>query len=218
MKDKLNKIREPEDVSKAVYIIGCVACIIAGCAVGVMVSWFNFLADNSTVWWQDIVGDLNLNVVFTKFPIWFLLGLAVAVWSGNPIKAAINELLFFVGVNFGILLAPKVFSGIGAQAGTMKWLLVGVIAAALALVFWYAKSQSWPSIAFDALIIGVLAAYCFDCGFVYFHFGDIVMDLINAIIIFLVVVVLASGVIQFLVSLLGGAVIALILGPVLQMS
>ena len=214
MKDKLNKIREPEEASMASGIIASILFAVIGIAVGAAVCWINYMADHSTVWWQDIVGDLQLNTVFSRFPIWFLMGLCVAVWSYHPIKAAINEIAFFVGVTAGHMIAPKVIPGLeGASGGGTKWLLIGVIAAALAVVIWYAKSKSWPSIAFDAVIIGLLGAYCFDIGFVYFHFNDLIIDLINVLIVFLVVVVLGSGLIQFLVSLLGGALIALILSP-----
>ena len=73
----------------------------------------------------------------------------------------------------------------------------------------------WPSIAFDAVILGVLGAVLFDCGFLYFHFNDLILDLYNAILLALIAVVLASGVVQFVVSLAGGILIALALGPVL---
>ena len=60
-----------------------------------------------------------------------------------------------------------------------------------------------------------MGAYCFDCGFLYFHFNDLIMDLINAVIILLTVVALSSGVIQVVVTVLGGILIALVLGPVI---
>lgn len=213
MKEKLNKIREPEEATMASGIIASIIFVVIGIVVGAAVSWINYTAEHSTVWWQDIVGDLQLNTVFSSFPIWFLMGLCVAVWSYHPIKAAINEIAFFVGVTAGHIIGPKVIPGIESTGGSTKWLLVGVIAAALAVIIWYAKSTSWPSIAFDAVIIGLMGAYCFDCGFVYFHLNDLIMDLINVLIVFLVVVVLASGIIQFLVSLVGGALIALLLSP-----
>ena len=76
---------------------------------------------------------------------------------------------------------------------------------------WFVKA---PFI-WGGIIIGVLSALCFDCGFLYFHFNDLIMDLINAVIVILTVVALSSGVIQIVVSLIGGILIALILGPVI---
>ena len=216
MKEKLKKIREPESASMASGIVASILFVLAGVVVGGLVTWINYVAGHSTIWWQDIVGDLQLNQVFNSFPIWFLIGLCVSVWSYHPIKAAINEITFFLGVTIGCIIAPKVIPGIEATGGSTKWILIGVVAAAAGAVVWYAKSTSWPSIAFDAVIIGVFAAYCFDCGFVYFHLNDLIVDLINVLIVFLVVVVLGSGLIQFVVSLLGGALIALILSPMLH--
>lgn len=219
MKDKiqsLDRIRERDlDVSIASSIISTLLVLIFGVIVGAVAQTFEYFAASSSVWWQDIVKDLQLNVIFEKPPIWFMLGLLVAVSSSRPIKAAINELVFFIGVIAGFFAVPVVFSGASGPDNLGTWVLIAVISVPLAMIFWYAKSNSWPSIAFDALIIGVLGAYCFDCGFLYFHFNDIIMDLVNAVIIALTVVALASGVVQVVVSLIAGILIALALGPVI---
>ncbi len=219
MKDKiqsLDRIRERDlDVSIASSIISTLLVLIFGVIVGAVAQTFEYFAASSSVWWQDIVKDLQLNVIFEKPPIWFMLGLLVAVSSSRPIKAAINELVFFIGVIAGFFAVPIVFSGASRPDNLGTWVLIAVISVPLAMIFWYAKSNSWPSIAFDALIIGVLGAFCFDCGFLYFHFNDIIMDLVNAVIIALTVVALASGVVQVVVSLIAGILIALALGPVI---
>ena len=214
--DKLDRIRERDmDVSIASSIVSTVLVLIFGVIVGAVAQTFEYFAASSSVWWQDIVKDLQLNVIFEKPVIWFMLGLLVAVSSSRPIKAAVNELAFFIGVIIGFFMVPIVFSGASGPESLGKWIIIAVISVPLAMVFWYAKSNSWPSIAFDALIIGVMAAYCFDCGILYFHFNDIIMDLINAVIIALTVVILASGVIQVVVSIIGGIIIALLLGSVI---
>ncbi len=214
--EKLDKIRERElDVSLPSSILSTILVLIFGVIVGAVAQTFEYFAANSSVWWQDIVKDLQLNVIFEKPPIWFMLGLLVAVSSSRPIKAAINELAFFIGVIAGFFVVPMVFSEASKPDNLSTWIIIAVVSVPLAMIFWYAKSNSWPSIAFDALIIGVFGAYCFDCGFVYFHFNDIIMDLVNAVIIALTVVALGSGVIQVCVSLIVGIVIALALGPVI---
>ena len=206
--DALDRIREPEtDVSLASSIVSTILVAIFGLIVGIVAQTFEYFASNSSVWWMDIIKDLQLNVVFHKFPIWFMLGLTVAVSSSRPLKAAINEFAFFAGVIVGSQASRP------DNMGT--WIIALIVSVPLAMVFWYAKSRSWPSIAFDAIIIGVLSALCFDCGFLYFHFNDLIMDLINAVIVILTVVALSSGVIQIVVSLIGGILIALILGPVI---
>lgn len=214
--DALDKIREPEtDVSLASSIVSSVLVLAFGIIVGVVAQTFEFFATNSSVWWMDIVKDLQLNEVFKRPPIWFMLGLLVAVSSSRPLKAAINEFAFFVGVIVGMNVVPIVFSSAPRPEHMTTWIIIAAISVPLAMVFWYAKSNSWPSIAFGAVIIGVLGAYCFDCGFLYFHFNDLIMDLINAVIILLTVVALSSGVIQVVVTVLGGVLIALALGPVI---
>ncbi|MBO5994668.1 MAG: hypothetical protein J6Q41_04075 [Firmicutes bacterium] len=215
----LNKIREPDlSASLPASILSTILIGVFGVAVGLLAQAAEFFADNSTVWWQDVVKDLQFDVVFTKFPIWFLLGLTVAVCSQRPLKAAINEFVFFACTIVGRMLLPKVFPDATIPESFSTWITITAISIPLAVIFWYAKSRSWPSIAFDAIILGVLGAYCFDCGMIYFHFTDMVMDLFNAIIIALVAIVLGTGIIQVCVSLLLGLILAMALGPVIQMS
>ncbi len=217
--ERLNKIREPDlETPLAASILSSVLVAVFGIVIGVISQTIGYFTENSTVWWQDIVKDLEFNLVFHKFPIWFMLGLTVAVCSQRPLKAAINELVFFIGVIVGFNIVPIIFKDAPKPENLMTWVLIAAVSVPLAMIFWYSKSGSWPSILFDALIIGVLAAYCFDCGLVYFHFTDMIMDLFNAVIIALVAIALATGIIQFVVSLLGGIIIALVLGPVIQMS
>lgn len=217
MKEKLSKIRRPEteDASLAVSIIASITAVAAGLAIGIAVKALQFMAANSTVWWQDFIGELQLDVVFNKFPVWFLFGLAVAVWSWTPLKAAINEFLFFLGVTGGFILAPSVVPGLTSAPTPTIWFIITVLSPVAAYIFWYAKSQSWPSILFDIIIIGLMGAYMFDCGFLYLHPGDFVTDALNGVILLLIFIVLASGVIQFLLTLIGGILLALALGPVI---
>ena len=215
----LDKVREPDlTASVPASVLSTILVGVFGVAVGLLAQAAEFFAENSTVWWQDIVKDLQFDVVFSKFPIWFLLGLTVAVCSTRPLKAAINELVFFACTIVGRMLLPKVFADATVPESFSTWIMITAISIPLAVIFWYAKSRSWPSIAFDAIILGVMGAYCFDCGMIYFHFTDMVMDLFNAIIIALMAIVLATGIIQVCVSLLLGLILAMALGPIIQMS
>ena len=214
----LNKIREPEteDASKAVSVIGSVFAVLLGIVFAVLTQVLNHFANDSTVWWMDIVGELELNVVFNQWPLWFLFGLAAAVWSWTPLKALINEFLFFAGVIIGFHISPKVMEGIEVPENMKIWYIALVVAPILAVIFWYSKSKSWPSIIFDVLIIGIMGAYLFNCGFLYFHFNeDFIVDLLNMVIMLLIYILLGSGVIQLLVTLGGGVLLALALVPVI---
>ena len=215
---KLDAFREPDtSATLPASILSTLLIAVFGGGVGIVAQAAEYFGANSTIWWQDIIKDMQMNVVFTKFPIWFLLGLTVAVCSQRPLKAAINEFVFFLFTIVGRMAFPRVFPEAAAPEHIGTWVLITVISVPLALIFWYAKSRSVYSIIFDGIIIGVLAAYCFDCGMIYFHMTDVMMDLFNAIIVSLVVIVLASGIVQIVVSLIFGIAIALLLGPVIQM-
>ncbi len=215
---KLDKVRERDkDVKIAGSVLASILILVFGIVIGAIALTIQHFAANSTVWWQDIFKDVAVDQIFKHFPVWFMFGLGVAINSSRPIKAAINDFLFFIGVIAGYNLVPMILKDVAKPDNMGTWFLIAIVSIPLAMIFWYAKSQSWPSIAFDAVILGVLGAICFDCGFLYFHFSDadMIMDLYNAIIVALVAVLLASGVVQFVVSLAVGVLIALLLGPVL---
>ena len=214
--EKLDKIRERDkDVNIASHILSSILIAFMGVIVGAVALTVIHFAENSTVWWMDVFKDVGIDQIFKHFPFWFMMGLGVAVNSSRPIKAAINDFVFFVGVIVGYTIVPIVLKGAAKPDNMGTWIIIAIVSAPLAMIFWYSKSKSWPSIAFDAVILGILGAVLFDCGFVYFHFNDLIMDLYNAIFVALIAVVLASGVVQFVVSLAGGVLIALILGPIL---
>ena len=78
--------------SGAAGVISAVVGIIVG-AVALTITHF---AENSSVWWMDIFKDVGIDQIFKHFPFWFMMGLGVAVNSSRPIKAAINDFVFFV--------------------------------------------------------------------------------------------------------------------------
>ena len=214
---KLDRIREPDaDVSLAASILSSILVVIFGAAVGLVSQAAIFFGQNSTVWWQDIVSDFEIDVLFSKFPVWFMFGIIVAVASSSYLKAMINEFCFFVGVCIGKTMLPRVFAEAAGPDDLGKWVLIAVISVPLAFIFWYAKSGSWPSIIFDVLIIGLMGAYLFDCGMIYFHFSeDFIMDLYNLAIFAVTFIAIASGVVQVVVTLVVGLFITLMLGPVI---
>ena len=214
--ERLDKIRERDtEVTIAASILSSMLIAFLGIIVGAVALTITHFAENSSVWWMDIFKDVGIDQIFKHFPFWFMMGLGVAVNSSRPIKAAINDFVFFVGVIIGFNIVPIVLKDASRPDNMSTWIIIAIVSAPLAMIFWYSKSKSWPSIAFDAVILGVLGAVLFDCGFLYFHFNDLILDLYNAILLALIAVVLASGVVQFVVSLAGGILIALALGPVL---
>ena len=215
MKEKLNYIREPDlDVSFGASITSSFLALVFGVIMGAATAVIKFFGANSTVWWQDIISELQFDKLVSSFPIWFLLALAICVNSSRPLKAGINVLLFFIGVCAGIMAAPLVIKSMTLDEKMSRWFIITAVATALAFVFWYAKGKNWPSLIFDTLIIGLFGAWAFDCGFLYFQVGDLITDGFNALILVFIVIVLANGFLQFFGSLMLGVLLALALSPV----
>ena len=152
--NSLNKVREADtSASIPASVLSTILVLIFGVMIGVIAQAAEFFGENSTIWWQDIIKDLEMNVIFTKFPIWFLLGLTVSVCSQRPLKAAINELVFFIGTIVGRMMLPRIFSEAAPPDDIFRWVIIAIIAVPLAVIFWYAKSRSLYSIIFSGKIM-----------------------------------------------------------------
>ena len=108
---KLDKVRERDkDVKIAGSVLASILILVFGIVIGAIALTIQHFAANSTVWWQDIFKDVAVDQIFKHFPVWFMFGLGVAINSSRPIKAAINDFLFFIGeeyISFACALLNK---------------------------------------------------------------------------------------------------------------
>lgn len=163
MIEKLNKIRTPDkNVLLKNKIINTILIFVLGIALGIIAKWLDNLAIDNSIWWQQIIGRLNLNNVLSEFGIWLFIALAISVYSKSPLRAALNVFLFFAGMNVSYHLYTIMFSGFNPTTYMMIWYGLTIVSPLLAIICWYSKGERVYSIIISSLIIGIMLKFVFQ--------------------------------------------------------
>ncbi|MBR3996347.1 MAG: hypothetical protein IKI97_13860 [Clostridia bacterium] len=205
MNSWLDKIRTPNrDIKLSLQVSYSILILLFGVALGVLSKWLDNMWINDAIWWQHILGIIDLRNVFSEFAIWLLIAIALSVYSSTPLRAALNVFLFFVGMCISYHLYTIVFAGFNPQRYMMVWYGFTILSPVLAFICWYGKGETKVSLMIDILILSVMMSECFAIGFLYFAVNRV----INVIIFFGSVAILYSKPKQTVISLLGAFVLS----------
>lgn len=175
MKDFFNKIRTPDKTIKtSKKIINTILIFLLGIILGVFSKWLDNMAIDNTIWWQHILGILDLRNVFSYVGIWIFLAITISVFSKTPLRAGLNVFLFFVGMTVSYHLYTIVFSGFNPKNYMMIWYGITAITPILAFICWYAKGNNKISIIISCVILAVMLKESFSVGIWYFYFKSII--------------------------------------------
>lgn len=212
MKNILNQIRTPNiDASLRNKIISTFLICFLGIALGIISKWLDNLSIDDTIWWQHIIGILDLRNVFSEFGIWIFIAITIAIFSKTPLRASLNVFLFFAGMTISYHLYTVCFSGFNPLSYMMIWYCVTLLSPILAYICWYAKSQNKISLVISTLILCVMYILSFSIGIWYFDLKSII-DLIifigtiivlyvnpkNTILSLIISLILAFGIMFFI--------------------
>ena len=213
MKTKLNKIRKPKKKknSRGSLFRNTILILLLGAALGIFAKWLDELAIDDRVWWQLIIEKLDLGSVFSEMPVWLVLTMAVAVFSGSPGQAALHSFVFLLGMCLAYHAYTIMFAGFNPDRYMMIWYALAAASPLLGAVCWYGKSAHNAAIAIDVLLLAVLFRFCFSVGWVYVGLNGIV----NAALFAVAIIILYKSPKQILIGALGGAALAVALGPLL---
>ena len=207
MVTQLNRIRAPKGPQAlTLTLLWAGGCLLLGIALGIFSKWLDNMAIDDTIWWQHLLGVLDLRNVFSWFSIWFLIALAIAVCSPGPLRAARNVFLFFAGMCVSYHWYTVVFSGFNPQRYMMIWYALTLLSPLFALVCWYGKGQGLPALVVDWLILGAMVTVCFAVGPWYLYPRSV----LDTLFFVLSVLVLYTSPRQTALALLGGVVLALL--------
>ena len=138
MKAWLYKVRTPNgDIKWSTQITYSILILLLGIILGVFSKWLDNMGINDAIWWQHILGILDLRNVFSEFAIWFLLALAISVYCSTSLRACLNVFLFFVGMCISYHLYTIVFAGFNPQRYMMIWYGFTLLSPVLAFICWF---------------------------------------------------------------------------------
>ncbi len=175
MKDFLDKVRSPsKNIQTKRKIINTALIILLGILLGIFSKWLDNLSIDDTIWWQHILGILDLGNIFSEFGVWIFIAITISIFSQTPLRASLNVFLFFVGVTVSYHLYTILFSGFNPKTYMMIWYGITIITPILAYICWYAKGKEKISIIISGIILAVMMLSSFSIGMLYFDFRRII--------------------------------------------
>ena len=158
-------------------IIRTILILLLGIALGVLSKFLDCTASNVL---PPVLEYLDVRNFLGRFAIWMLLGLCIAVYSPSPIRAAVNEFVFFSGMIASYYAYSKWIAGFFPQSYVLVWVGFTVVSPLLAWICWYAKGAGWLSFGISSLLMATLFNASFVYGWLYFNMRSI-LELITFI-------------------------------------
>lgn len=175
MEKDLKEIRNPNKSLKMKNkIINTFLIFLFGVILGVLSKWLDNLSIDDSVWWQHILGILDLRNVFSLLGIWLFIAITISVFSKTPRRASINVLCFFLGMTVSYHLYAILFCGFNPMKYMMIWYGFTLISPLLAYVCWYAKGKNKVSMIISSLILSVMFISSFYIEIWYFDLKSII--------------------------------------------
>ena len=203
MKEFLEKIRIPDkNLKLSRKIINTSLIFLLGIILGIFSKWLDNLSINDTVWWQHILGVLDLGNVFSELGIWIFIAITISVFSKTPLRASLNVFLLFIGMTVSYHLYTICVSGFNPKSYMMIWYTITLISPILAFICWYAKSKNKISLMISSLILTVMFILSFSIGMWYFYFKSIIDTILFIGAILVLYVSTKNSVYNLLIALL----------------
>lgn len=203
MKEVLEKIRIPDkNLKLSRKIINTSLIFLLGIILGIFSKWLDNLSIDDTVWWQHILGVLDLGNVFSELGIWIFIAITISVFSKTPLRASLNVFLLFIGMTVSYHLYTICVSGFNPKSYMMIWYTITLISPILAFICWYAKSKNKISLMISSLILTVMFILSFSIGMWYFYFKSIIDTILFIGAILVLYVSTKNSVYNLLIALL----------------
>lgn len=184
----LSRIREagePLPMKRQLWNTVCI--LVFGITLGIFSKFLDCTAFNLLPGWMQYLDITNF---LGRFAVWIFLAVCISVYSGSPVRAAVNVFVFFVGMVTSYYLYSRFIAGFFPRPYAMIWVGFTVLSPLPAFICWYAKGMGKAAVAISAGVISVLFNLAFAYGLFYFH----VRYLTEVIVLFAGVFVLRRNV------------------------
>ena len=147
---------------------------IFGILLGIFSKWLDNLPLNNSIWWQHILGILDLGNVFSSLGVWILISVCISIYSNSPLRASINVFIFFLGMCVSYHIYTIIFAGFNPMNYMLIWYAITLISPFMAFICWYAKGSGISAFIIKVSIITVMILCSFAIGMWYFDFTSII--------------------------------------------
>ena len=201
----LEKVRTPNyNLTTFNKIRNSMMIFLFGIALGVFSKWLDNLSLNDSIWWQHILGILDLGNVLSSLGVWILIAVCISIYSNSPLRASINVFIFFLGMCVSYHIYTIAFAGFNPMNYMLIWYGITLISPFMAFVCWYAKGNGIIAFIIKVSIITVMILCSFAIGMWYFDF----ISVINTILFITTLVVLYDTPKELMYSLICSIVMA----------
>ena len=156
MTERVRSIQKDISIQKKILL--SVLIFVLGICLGIGSKALDLTAVNELPY---IVQILDITNFLGRFAIWIFIAACISVYSISPKRAALNVLLFFVGMVSSYYLYSTIVGGFFPKTYAMIWTGITVISPFLAYVCWYAKGNGRVAIIISGVITGVLFSQAF---------------------------------------------------------
>ena len=185
--------------------------ILLGILLGIISKWLDNLSIDDSIWWQYIIGVLDLRNILSEMPIWILIALIISIYSKKPISSSINVFIFFLSMTISYHLYSIFICEFNPFRYMLIWYGITIISPVLAYICWYSKKDNNLSIIIKSIIISTMLIFCFSIGPWYFYLNGI----INLLIFITTIIVLYTNPKNMAYSIIIGIVLSYLVKSIL---
>ncbi|WP_394532724.1 hypothetical protein [Priestia aryabhattai] len=187
-------------------LVGFTICLILGVGLGTIVKYLDTFTGYDGNWLMNIpsyLGDL-----FTRLGIWVLIATTIAAYSRTQISAALNTLIFFIGMLISYYLYSAYLFGVFSTSDIIYWSGLALVSPFLAVIIWHARNHTRLAWTLPALPIAFMLTLSLGLGCFYIvlnHIEELIMSVILCLIFYqsrkqLVVIMFISFALSFVIK------------------
>lgn len=208
----LDKIRTPEKTNSIkTRIFAATVIFVLGICLGTFSKFLDYRQAELPALIQAIDQALDFHNFLGGFAPWIIIAICISVYSHTAVRAAVNVLLFFLGMVASYYIYGNFVAGFFPKNYAMIWIGFTIISPILAFMCWYAKGKGVIAFILSAGIISVLMNTAFAYGIFYIS----IRSWLNVAMLILGIVILNRTLKETIMMIGVGAILAILLETII---